>query len=761
MSAQEFLEHYVRFASHIGMRYVRLALVLLLAFYLASEVNGVDPKDVAEKASTLGLTHRVPWTTSRVKGIPDPPAPFKLERSFNHINVPNLIALSALPHSKILLAVDHEKEWGGPSRVLQFIDNQDSNTTHLFLDIPEIIYGLAFHPDFVDNGFVYVGCNGRSETLGAKATKVLRFKVGHSGNGFYECDVNSRQVVIEWPSNGHNGGDLVFGNDGKLFVTAGDGTSDSDVNRTGQDLTQLPGSLLRIDVDRTEGGQNYSVPIDNPFVDVPNARTEIWAYGLRNPWRITFDRESEQLWIGNNGQDLWESVYLIEKGANYGWSIKESNHPFHEEQDSGPVPISLATAEHHHSEARSLTGGHVYRGKAYPSLVGAYVYGDFSTGNIWAIQNDARQEPAKPRLIARSRAQISGFGIDGRGELLVADHAGGIYHLTPNSNSENSDFPRLLSQTGLFANVASEVPADGVIPYSVISPLWSDGAIKRRWLAVPNDETIGYKSRGSWDFPEGSVLVKSFGFPQQPDGKRRLIETRLMTKTDGEWYGYSYRWNESQTEAKLVEADGLEEELTWVAGDKPGAVRWRYPSRTECMVCHSRAANFVLGLSTEQMHRTQVYGSSGEKEVEAAQIPTLAHIGMFGEQTALGLDSAETLVDPQDIHSNLADRARSYLHANCSSCHMNAGGGNARINLLKFPKLSNTRLTDTAPLHGRLGNSEAELLVAGQAANSLLYLRMSRRGQGQMPPLASNRIDPMGVELIRRWIESLDGESSE
>src|SRR5262249_55236822 len=154
-------------------------------------------------------------------------------------------------------------------------------------------------------------------------------------------------------SDGHNGGDLCFGPDGLLYVTSGDGTSDSDANLTGQDLTKLLAKVLRIDVDHPEAGKAYSVPKDNPFVDQQGVRPETWAYGLRNPWRIHVDQATGDVWVGNNGQDLWEQVYLIERGANYGWSVLEGVHEFYPSRKAGPHPFARPIADHHHSEMRS------------------------------------------------------------------------------------------------------------------------------------------------------------------------------------------------------------------------------------------------------------------------------------------------------------------------------------------------------------------------------------------------------------------------
>jgi uncharacterized repeat protein (TIGR03806 family) len=745
-----------------------LSLLLLgaMANYCAAQSAGRAPFAKHEQAVTpesraepnADSPSRTLWTSSRVVGFPDPALPFKLVPAFPNLKIPKLITLSAVPKTSWILAADHQSDYGGPSRVVQFLDQADVSETELFLERPEIIYGFAFHPQFATNRFVYVGCNGRSEALGTVATRVLRFRV--DGTGPFRCDPASEEVIIEWESNGHNGGDLVFGNDGMLYISAGDGTSDSDVARNGQNLSTLNAAMLRVDVDHSTDSAAYRIPRDNPFVHVPGARGEIWAYGLRNPWRITYDPPSDQLWVGNNGQDWWESVYLIQRGANYGWSINESNHPFHTNQDHGPAEISLATFEHHHSEARSLTGGRVYRGTEFPDFVGAYIYGDYSTGNIWAIRHDG-QEVTFQNWIARSRVQISSFGIDSRGEILIADHAGAIFRFAPNIAQVQPEFPRRLTQTGLFADTARGIPAPGLISYSVNSPLWSDGAVKRRWIAIPGEATIDFKPRGTWGLPNGTVIVKEFSFPNGLAGEQRRVETRLLHRQNGEWYGYSYRWNASQTDAELVDSGGRDESLDWVMEDSQAInVQWHYPSRSECMVCHTRASEFVLGLSSEQMNKSHAYDGPSDPMLHVVpQLRALHQLGYFGESSAnADFDSLQRLVNPADESQPIEMRARSYLHANCASCHIEAGGGNSKIALDFFKPLEKMNLVDAAPLHSNLGNDSAKIIASGNPDRSILLARMARRGESQMPPLGTHRVDAFGVSLIGEWIRSLSPE---
>src|SRR5205807_1529797 len=163
--------------------------------------------------------------------------------------------------------------------------------------------------------------------------------------------------------------------------------SDSDGDVTGQDLRDLCSGVLRIDVDRPAPGKNYAIPRDNPFVKLPGARGELWCFGLRNPWRMHFDRTSGDLYVGDVGQDLWEMIHLIRKGGNYGWSVMEGSHPFQPLRKKGPGPFQPPLIEHPHSESRSITGGLVYRGRKFPELRGAYLYGDYSTGKIWGLRH--------------------------------------------------------------------------------------------------------------------------------------------------------------------------------------------------------------------------------------------------------------------------------------------------------------------------------------------------------------------------------------
>lgn len=724
----------------------------------------------AERESALG---RVAWNDSTVIGFPDPPPPYEVTPFHSSLSLQNPMGVTRLPGTQQLLVHVHQGGYGGPGRLLQFNPTDSIPQLKEFLVLDEIIYGVAFHPQFEENGFMYVGCNGRSEELEKTCTKVLRFRVKREGA--YECDLSTEVTVIEWASNGHNGGDLAFGNDGLLYVSAGDGTSDSDAKLAGQDLTTLPGSLLRIDVNTISAGQTYSIPPDNPFLNLDGARGEIWAYGLRNPWRISVDSKTGDLWAGINGQDLWETAQVVRRGENYGWSITEGSQPFQPQRQRGPTPIITPTIEHAHSEARSLTGGHVYYGKQNPLLYEHYIYGDYSTGMIWAAKY-RDNEVVSHFTVARTNLQIVGFGIGHDGELIIVDHGGGLYTLSPTRQTHSTDFPRRLSETGIYTSVANHQVHPGLIPYQVNSPLWSDGATKERFIGLPDNATIDFREAKSWDFPDGTVLVKTFSLPIHDAASRSSnqdshtrIETRLMTRQSGQWYGYSYEWNSDQTDATLVSADGLDKDFQVASDRNDGGSTtkqtWHYPSRSECMVCHSRASNFVLGLSVPQTNLELDQGPKPMSQLEHFKQLGLFHPTIGAQEKADPADSAfdfpepvpslPRLVNPADVNETLEKRVRSYLHANCANCHVKEGGGNSKIVLSYNRAIDKTGLLNQTPLHGAFGLLDAKLIKPGFPLQSVLVERLRRRGPGQMPPLASSSVDTGSLELIMRWISEM------
>jgi glucose/arabinose dehydrogenase len=758
-----------------------------------------------------GIERWVPWDSSRLSGSPDPPPPYRARRAFPRLKFNQPLYLSSEPRTGDLLVVEL------PGRIHRFPNRPDPEKTEIFLDIRRDTYSLVFHPRYLENGLLYLFTNG-SHGGPRRKNIISRFRAGPDLSRPIEAA--GEEVILEFESDGHNGGDLAFGPDGFLYISAGDGTSDSDGNNTGQDLSDLPSAILRIDVDHREVGNAYRVPEDNPFREVKGARPEIWAFGLRNPWRIHFDPPTGKLWVGDVGQDLWEMVYLVERGGNYGWSVMEGAHPFHLQRKLASAPVLPPVLEHPHAEARSITGGLVYRGSRLPALRGAYLYGDYSTGRVWALRHDGKKLVWSGE-IARTAAPLVSFGSDGAGELYLVDHTGRILELEPAPRpARSSAFPTRLSEAGLFLSLKELKPAPALIPYSVNSPLWSDGARKERWMALPPGARIGLSGEGGWSLPDGSVLVKNFSLDLEEGNaaSRRRVETRLLIREEGEWQGYSYAWNAEETDALLLGAGGLDRPFTIRDPAAPGGLReqsWHYPSRAECMVCHSRAASFLLGITTRQLNREHDYGG-----VQDNQIRALEHLGLFEanpldhlnawewrlgraielaarglpfdrEASRRGLTAAlaaaagdlrrlwswgrkraeerpgtirslslwpheyQRIPDPYDPAAPLEERARSYLHSNCSHCHVAAGGGNSAMELGFQTARDSMNVIGVAPQHDCYGIERPLIVAPGDPERSLLYRRVATLGPGRMPPLASSVVDRKAQELLRDWIDSL------
>jgi uncharacterized repeat protein (TIGR03806 family) len=750
-----------------AMRSLLLLSVPLAAALLLLQLTS-PAADPARTTKPVGIDKRIPWTTSRVKGSPEPPAPYRSEVAFPKLKFAEPLDLASIHGSDRLLVAERH------GKIFSFRNDPKVAAADLLLNLKKTVYAITVHPDFQKNGYLYVTYILDAEKSEPRGSKVARFEV--SRDGTFHCDPASEKIIFEWPSGGHNAGCLKFGPDGYLYIGCGDGSGIADEFQTGQDVSDVLASILRIDVDHPDKDRPYSVPKDNPFVNMKGARPEVWAYGTRQPWKFSFDRKTGDLWCGEVGQDLWESVYRIEKGGNYGWSVNEGSHPFRPDRKKGPTPILPPVIEQPHSQFRSLTGGYVYHGKRLPELAGQYIYGDFDTGRVWAFRYDGKKATDHRELVATPLRVVS-FGEDNDGELYFLDFIGGGIHRlapAPKSTLTAPAFPRKLSETGLFASVKDHKPAAGLIPYSVNAQLWSDGAHKERYLALPGDGKIEYNAveypqpapgapRG-WRFPDGTVMVKTFSLELErgnPKSRRRL-ETRLLhyqqlggTEEVGDqyWHGYTYVWNDEQTDATLLDAGGLDREYTIKDGKAPGGSRkqtWHFPSRAECTLCHTMPAKYTLGVNTLQLNKDHDYGG-----VVANQLRTLEHLGVFTKPLPDEPEKLPRLVDPFDESQSLEKRARSYLHANCAHCHMKWGGGNAEFQLLATLPLDKLGVVNTRPQHGSFDVADAGVLVPGSPERSILYNRMTRLGLGRMPHVASLVVDERGVKVIHDWIKGL------
>ncbi len=698
------------------------------------------------KRAPFGLDERPSNTTCLARQRPVIDTGVTLERQWTGLTFQQPIYLTQAPGDDAQWFVVERN-----GRIRAFPQNAASNTeSRQFASVTVNnqseggLLGFAFHPEWPARPEAFLSytrnpiggdpqppaCNGSGFPF---TSVVARYR---SSNGGMSLDMGPDEILkVGQPYANHNGGTIQFGPDGMLYFGLGDGGSGDDPCAAGQNMGMLLGKLLRVDVEAPAG--SYQVPPDNPFVGVAGTRPEIWASGLRNPWRWSFDRASGELWLGDVGQGAWEEIDRVVKGGNYGWKLCEGFHRRGSTQALCMTPGMIdPIVAHPRTEARSITGGYVYRGSAMPSLVGTYIYGDFETGNIWALLYDAENKPA-PKLIATvAEGTLVSFAQGNDGEVYTVQISGEISKLVPSGPRPPDDFPQLLSATGCVDPGDPTRPAPGLIPYEVSSPLWSDGADKERWLAIPDDKTIAINEEQDWDLPIGSVTVKTFSI----GGKR--IETRLfMRHDDGGWGGYTYEWNEDGTDATLLPAA-----KTRAVGD----ALWGYPSRNQCIQCHSKAAGGTLGFETAQLNREAVYPSTNRL---SNQLATLDHIGMLAAPLPAAPADAPRLSEPAG-KDPLEARARAYLHANCAHCHRPEGGGQGTMDLRYGKSFAETMTCNADNTQGPIG-AATKLVVPGAPESSLVSLRVHATDGKRMPPVAVSVLDPVGSAVIDDWIRSL------
>lgn len=723
------------------------ALSLLFISFLAANLSGNGlaaegpsakglPADGLSKRDqgSSGKIERVPWTDSAVEGSPDPPRPYAAEVVWPHLTFQRGCDIARLASRDCLLVTEqYGKIWvlpddltaGEPEKVL-FADFQASH------DPFNSTFSLCFHPDFESNRevFVFYRTTAKPEDHG---TRISRFRTFEDR---FALDPSTEEILLTFRSGGHNGGHLGFGPDGMLYILTGDSEvpSPPDPLNTGQDLTDLLSSVLRIDVDRREEGRTYAIPPDNPFLEISGARPEIWAYGFRNPWKLCFHPETGDLWVGDVGWELWEMLYRVERGSNFGWSIVEAVQPIKVNQNPGPSPISPATVMHPHTEFASITGGYVYEGDRLPGLKDVYLYGDFVTGQLWGLWLEGSEVKEK-RYLADTRKQIVTFGQAAAGEVVFLDWPDNqhLHRLVENPVEDRSgEFPRKLSETGVFSDLEEEIPAAGVYPFEINGAMWQDGATAQRWIGIPDKGTI-VANRGPFaEIPEDTVLAKTLS----REGKK--IETQVLHYANKVWQGYSYRWNGDQSDATLVDADGETVEI--------GGESWTFHSRTDCARCHNIGSDFRLSFHPGQLDR------DGQLEkFLALGLINEGFVEKRGRQPSARVDDAGAPIDL---------RARTWLSANCAHCHRNRGGGSVTIRMDLETPLEEMDLLHAPPEKGNFGISGSALLKPGDPYRSILYYRSVTPGIGHMPMIGARSVDPEGAKLLHDWIASL-GETPE
>lgn len=405
-----------------------LALSMLVIFLTSCTTPSAPP---AEPSTPPAPT--APSEPQEPEPAPEEPEPPTQEFSYELVN--------AYPSLTFTLPVDFQVAPGGDDsvyvvekggRILTFPNRSNVTSSEVFLDITAKVdsqsnekglLGLAFHPSYEENGYLYVNYTNRTNTV------IARYE--NTGDDVLAADPEIEQVLLTFPQPyaNHNGGQLAFGPDGYLYISVGDGGGAGDPQGNAQDLTKIYGKLLRIDVDSTTSGKPYGIPDDNPFAaGTDGALPEIYAYGLRNPWRFSFDNDRDLLFAADVGQNQIEEIDVVENGGNYGWNIMEGTAEYRPAAGVDSNSLIPPVYEYQHPLGKSVTGGYVYRGAITPSLSGAYVYGDFVSGKIWALWMDDARNVLNKELLSTG-LNISSFGVDPEDELVILDYQGGIYRI--------------------------------------------------------------------------------------------------------------------------------------------------------------------------------------------------------------------------------------------------------------------------------------------------------------------------------------------
>lgn len=723
-----------------------MALRFILFMVISCSVSATAVAQILER--------RAPWTTSKVKGSPDPPLPYKIQRVFSNVELEHPTDIVWLPDAKKWIATQVTGE------IVVFENDVDHATTTPLLDLNRLhekqvfrTVSTTFHHDLANQPWCFV--TYASEAKADLGYHLVRFKV--LDPAVPTLDLSSRTVLMNWSSSGHSGGSMLFGPDNYFYVSIGDGQPPypPDELNTGQNLSDIEASILRIDVDNPTDEVHYRIPADNPFVDSLNARDEIWAYGFRNPWKMAFNPENGDLFAADVGWEMREMIYRVKRGGNYGWSIMEGSQPVKQEETPS-VPITPPIFEHSHIDSRSITGGYFWQSDRIEELKGAYIYGDWMTGKVWALKTAGDRVLWQKELVD-TPLQIICFMLDPTGEVLLVGYDGTIHRLLPNDTQANHrSFPKRLADTGLFRDVSTFQSEQGVIEYEISAHHWADGTHSRQWIAIPNSKQLGIFVNPRWDtghvhgrfeFPQDTVLAKTVSYFSEAGepASERHIETQLLHLLGDEWRAYNYIWNEEQTEAILQDDIASESKLTIRDPSVPDGFRtqtWHHSSRSECLLCHIWSSGTVHGFAPDQINI-----SWRDKK----QLPTLKQAGLFSVE----VPTTPPIASPHDVSRSLEDRARSYLALNCSTCHRPQGGGTADFNFDHTKTLSENRYLDALPSQGSFDISDARVVASGDPFRSVVMYRALKFGRGHMPQFGSNVMDREGVKLVHDWIASL------
>ena len=731
-------------------------------------------------------TTRVPWTTSQLVGSPDPPPPLRAVRIYPNLQLERPVTLRDLPGTGRLavLSVD--------GRIVTFdAAATDVVEPDVLIDLDESLAkpagekfasarDMEIDPNFSDNGYLYVMWSIQP-MLTAGGTRITRLTVDRQT---LVADPSTRLDLITYESGDHIGTSLRFGPDGMFHITTGDGARPfpPDEYKTAQNLADLRGAVLRIDVSAATAEQPYRIPADNPFVDRPGARGEIYAFGIRNGFRSTFEPDTGRLWLADVGWERCEFIHRIEPGGNHGWSLREGPYEVDLSQSPGPGPVISPAIVMPREQAQSITGGPFIPDDSRlaagdRSMAGRLLFGCYMNGSVWAADvSNLNQIDIRP--VAKTGLRLVDFHVTrlsdtpaGMTEMVAVDNGGGgLYRLVAPDDgggaavTQNAAFARRLGETGLYTDLATMRTAPGVVAYAPAATMHRGGAIGQRAIGLPTTEPIDFSGRPR--YPAGTALVNTLWRDVVGSDEtvlRTKIETQILLFDGLNWDPYTYRWADDQSDAALVDTEGDVRSLT-VPDDRfgPRTIQHRFASRSTCQSCHHVFNSGPITLRPENLWRENLLPEDSSE-------PTVGHQGVYTRWSDLIADGhvigpseppKNLMAAVDDLSADLSTRARSYLEMNCSACHRPAGGATTNLHLRHGIPPEKMMAIGERPMQGDFGLRGAQIIAPGHPQRSVLMYRLATAGPGHMPKIAYQDPDLVGGRVIWQWIQSLDDDES-
>ena len=781
----------------VSIIYFFFASLYLSPGQLAAQAYGVDTATAIGKFLNDSLPSQVPAGNMVTE--------WEVVNAFPNLTFNDPLDIREMPSNKLLVVSKNGFMW-------TFDNDPNASSKILFLDISDRVkttdegnvgvFGAILHPEYGQvgspNQYLYVVYRHLYEDIyNMGYARLSRFTVS---NGV--ADPNSEYIMInqfdghEW----HNGGSMFFGpQDGFLYISVGDEGSNNDQYNSAQTLEKgLFSGILRIDVDQRGGAishpirrqptfartppvgwpasysQGYYIPNDNPWLAPDSSHLEeYYALGFRSCHRMSYDEPTGDIWIGDVGQSSREEVTIIRKGDNAQWPFKEGLIDGQKPEPATVIgtpkpPLFDMTRD----EAHAVIGGLVYRGGKWSQfLEGQYIFATHKYQTVYSVDYYNTGSNAKslmttiPFLTSDPRDGPVHLFKDSVGEILICQLMGNkteglIYKLQPKDTvASNIQAPALLSQTGAFSDLATLTPTAGIIPFEPNVTFWSDGALKKRWISLPNDgshdsaeEQIQFSENDEWVFPSGTVFIKHFDLllDETDPNSAKKIETRFTIKADdGQFYFLTYRWLEDESDAELVQG-GADRVFTIQTASGSRQQTWRYPNDNECRSCHNTGQS--LGMNTRQMNGDYSYSSG----VTDNQLRMMNHLNWFSSTLNEGDIPNYLKVSPiSDSAASLEQKALSYLDVNCGYCHK---PGNLQVNIdFRYPTPLDQKFIMHVPPSDDLGIAGAKRVFQGDHLKSVIFHRIASLDQGvMMPPVAKDLVDSTGRDLIRDWINSLD-----